>query len=209
MLNSFGKVCHSIGDNKNVKTYWQCMSLMEKTEFLFFFFFLFPYFRVLPMGADNRSVDVGCQGHSCPHHLLSIHAETDCLQWLTGTSCFIRTTTTMCKKFEFAEFRIKHEDYHMKEWNLILKTLDKSQFRINHVRIKRRLFSWRFLPFVWFVCVYWKCCIVAHVYQVEEKRCWQQFSCVLTKYKTSGTEVFFCNWIHFFSQNDLRQGRHR
>ena len=46
-------VSHSIGDHKNVKTCWQCISLMEKTEF---HFFSCPYFRVLPFAkcGDSR-----------------------------------------------------------------------------------------------------------------------------------------------------------
>ena len=40
------KVSHSTGDDKYVKTYQQCMSLTEKTEFPFF---VFPIFRYCPV----------------------------------------------------------------------------------------------------------------------------------------------------------------
>ena len=37
---------YSVGDYKNVKTCWQCMSLMEKTEFHFFHVPIFGYCRM-------------------------------------------------------------------------------------------------------------------------------------------------------------------
>ena len=39
---------HSLGDYKNVKVYWQCMSLMEKNEFNFFYVPIFRYWPLPP-----------------------------------------------------------------------------------------------------------------------------------------------------------------
>ena len=48
MSTSFGKKLVTLGDYENVKTHGQCMSLMGKTEFLFFSFFFFFNSPIFP-----------------------------------------------------------------------------------------------------------------------------------------------------------------
>ncbi len=70
MLMSFGnKLSHSIGDDKNVKTCQQCMSLTEKTEFHFFFISLssgIAFFQTEP--AQDARVQIQMQTLRCCLH---------------------------------------------------------------------------------------------------------------------------------------------
>ena len=70
----------SLGDYKNVNTCRQCMSLMEKTEF---FFFWIPYFRALPVG---------------PKLWRPFHTEICCFAALLWPACALKKTTHFRKR---------------------------------------------------------------------------------------------------------------